>query len=225
MKKILFSLLALTSLSAHAAIFDAADYLEPNHHAVGIFGEALLSNPTSSGMEGRFRAGISDGFNATGLIGFGSGNRGFRLGGEASYNLIPDTHNAVGVTGLAGIQYLHRLGYGSVQTKLAPLVNLKIDGLEGNPASIYFGLPLYFEIHQSTVTTSSQLAVGGNFDLSHHKDWYMITEGGISMSKSESYILLGFGLRFGSRFELPARDKNHNSSDADKEYRSEDFQK
>ncbi len=223
----LLSLLFCSSIT-HAAVFDAADYLAPGNQALGVFGEALLSDPSSQGVEARYRMGISDDLNAAGIIGTGSDNRQFRLGAEAVYNLLPDVDHQFGLSGLGSALILKRQSYTAFQLRVGPMVNKTLTGFEMFPANIYVAIPFYFEFHGSTITTGSQLVLGTAWDLSDRKDWYAVTEGGVQLANSESYILLGFGIRFGAsstRTSHKRYNQTKDSTEDDREYKSEDFQK
>lgn len=231
----LFALLlsTLLSLTARAAVFDSADILGPQSAAISGFGELLLSDPTSEGVEGRARFGLSDEWNVAGIVGTGSKNKKFRLGGEAVFNVLPDFEGQLGFSALGSVIYLNR-GTGGLQFRVAPLVHKRFDGFNGLPIVTYAALPFYLEARSGSYTTGSQLALGGVFDLTPTNRYYAVGEGGIKLSRSESYILVGFGLRLGElRFER--REKGRGAGKGgkgradgevpgDREYRDEDFQ-
>ncbi|MGZ3710835.1 MAG: hypothetical protein ACXVBE_03725, partial [Bdellovibrionota bacterium] len=93
--------------------------------------------------------------------------------------------------------------------------------------------PFYLEARSGTYTSGSQLVLGSTFDVSEGKRFYVTGEGGIRLAKSESYVLLGFGMRLGElRFDRkergegkePERKERKGTNKGEKEYRDEDFQ-
>lgn len=223
-------LLALASLPAHAAVFDAADFLPERSAAISGFGELLLSDPSSEGVEGRARFGLTDSWNASGIIGTGSKNKGFRLGGEVLYSLIPDWDGQFGISGLASAVYINR-GSGGVQFRVAPVLSKRLNGWNGLPAQVYATIPFYLEARGGNYTSGSQLVLGSTFDVSNASRYYVNGEAGIRLAKAESYVLLGFGIRLGElRFDRKERkggkEPSHRerSGSGEKEYRDEDFE-
>jgi hypothetical protein len=233
-------LLALAALPAQAAVFDASDILPEKSAAISGFGELLLSDPSSEGIEGRARFGLSDAWNATGIIGTGSKNKGFRLGGELIYNMIPDWEGQFGISGMASATYINR-GTGGVLFRFAPMVHKRFTGWNALPALVYASLPFSLEARSGTYTSGSQFVVGSLFDISEAKRFYVGGEGGIRLAKAESYVLLGFGIRLGEmRFDRKERSgqdaehkerttgqdperKERKTGKGEKEYSDEDF--
>lgn len=222
MRKFFFFVLAmLLSARAQAAVIDSSEFLREGHHAMSAIGELILNDPTSEGIEARYRAGFSPEWNLAGIVGTGSKNRKFRLGAEGVYNVIPDADGQFNFSAAGMVQYLRRQSYGSLQLRVTPIASKKFEGLSGMPVLVYVSLPITFEIHQSTIETQSQLAFGGLFDISEPGKWYGISEAGIRLAKAESYVALGVGYRFGEggltidRFRKPEKSND--------EYRTEDF--
>lgn len=222
--KILALLTLLIPTTSPAAIFDAADILQEKSGAVGVFGEILLSDPTSEGAEVRARYGLSDDLNLAAILGVGSKGKQFRIGGEAVYNFIPDWEGQLGLSALLSGIYLERFSSGGVQLRIGPMVHKKFEGFGINPAIVYFGLPLYFEGRSGRYTTGAQAVLGGLFDIAEQGRFYASAEAGVKLGKSDSYILAGVGVRFGElRFYKRERGSRGGSSGGEKEYRDADF--
>jgi hypothetical protein len=224
MRIFILSLALLLPGISHASIFDSADFLPANGTTLGAFGELILNNPAGEGIEARARHGWTDDLNVGAIFGTGSKNRKFRFGGEASYNFIPDYDGQFGLTALATAMYLRRENSGGIQIRVAPLVHKKVDGWNKLPVTLYLSLPYYFEARSGSFTTAMQLVFGSIFDINEKGQSYIVGEGGLQLNRSESYVLLGGGFRFG---EIKLRKKFRDSgdeSDKDREYKSEDFQ-
>jgi hypothetical protein len=235
MRKSLFVLLTVCFLAspAQAAIFDAADILPRNAGAVGAMGEILLSDPTSEGVEAHGRYGLSDDLNLGAILGTGSKNKRFRLGGEAIYNLLPDWQGQVGVSFLGSVLYLNRPTGGGLQMRVGPMVHKRITSWSAHPATFYVALPFYLEANHGTYYSATQLVLGSDFDLTEGGHYYGTGEAGIRLNRADSYVLLGFGIRLGDlKFnrrerapddqDLPSQPKRAAS---EREYSDEDFKK
>lgn len=227
----------LLPLSAQAAVFDAGDILPKNAGAISGFGEILLSDPTSEGIEARGRYGLNEDWNVGAMIGTGTKEKNFRMGGEAIYTLLPDWEGQVGLSFLGDAVYLRRYETGGLQMRVGPLLHKRITGWGGLPADLHTGLFWQIEARQDHLTSGTQIELGSNFDLSEAGRYYMGAELGIKLAKTDSYILVGFGMRLGDLAfhpkekhdeALPAqpkrgRGKGNNSKSDD--YTDEDFKK
>lgn len=199
MWKYLFASLLFAPTLSQAAVFDSADILPHNSGAAGVFGEILISDPTSEGVELQGRYGLNDDWNVKGIMGFGSKTKRFRLGGEAVYNIIPDWEGQLGFSALGSVTYINRgefLG-GGLQLRVAPMVHKKITTWADLPATLYAALPFYFEGRGGKYNTGSQFVLGSLWDLSDTSRTYLSTEVGVRLAKAESYLLVGFGVRIG----------------------------
>lgn len=205
--------------------------MPPKSTSIGGFGEFILNDPTSEGVEAHVRYGFSDELNAAGIVGTGSTNKGFRLGGELVYNFFPDADGQFGVSAIGSMVYLKRLGNGGVQSRLAPMIHKKL-GVGGYETTLYLAVPFYFEARSGTSTSGSQVAFGSLFDISRGSRTYLATELGLNINKSESYLLLGIGFRYGELkwgdsdlFQKREPRKAKKNEEDEKEYRTEDFDK
>lgn len=197
MKTILSIAAFLLATQAQAAIFDAADILPRNSGAVGGFGELLLSDPTSEGVEARGRYGLNDDWNVGVSLGGGSKSKKFRFGGEGVYNLLPDWDGQIGLSFIATAIYLRRMDGGGLQSRIGPMVHKRITAWSGYPANIYLALPWYQEVRGSTFSSGTQLVLGTVFDIAEGGRYYADAEVGIKLAKTDSYLVLGMGVRLG----------------------------
>jgi hypothetical protein len=228
MKKLVLILAAFTlllPLASRASIFDAPDILQENSGALGAFGELLLSDPTSEGIEVHGRYGLSDDLNVAAILGTGSKGKKLRFGGEAVLNFIPDYEGQLGLSALGTALYLDRLNTGGLQMRVGLMAHKKFRGFGLNPAIVYFAIPFYLEGRKGNYTTGSQLVLGSLLDLTDTGRYYMDAEAGVKLGKSDSYILAGVGVRFGElKFEKRTRGTPSNPQNrGDRDYRDEDF--
>lgn len=226
--KILVLLSVLLPSLAQAAIFDAPDILPENSAALSGFGEILLSDPTSEGLEARGRYGLSPDITVAGILGTGTDGKKLRFGGEAVYSFIPDWEGQFGLSGLVGLEYLKRYSSGGAQFRVGLMGHKKVDGWDGHPTTIFLAIPFQLEARDSSVRSGSQIVLGSIVDFSDR--FYVGGEGGVKIGNADSYVLLGAGVRFGEmRFERKTSSVRRREPSSTKrapqeeEYREEDF--
>lgn len=225
MKTLIALATLLLPLTTHAALFDAADILPENSGAVGAFGELLLSDPTSEGLEARGRYGLSDDWNVAAILGTGSKGKQFRFGGEAVYSILPDWEGQVGLSAIGSALYIERFNSGGVQLRVGVMGHKKVNGWAGLPATIYLGLPFYFEGRRGTYNTGAQIVFGSLMDLNETSRYYLGAEGGVKVGNSDSYILLGLGMRFGDlKFAKREKGPTATKKPGEREYKDADFE-
>lgn len=223
MKILILLNLLLLPLSSRASLFDSADILPKNASAMGAFGELILNDPSSEGIEARARYGLSEEWNLGAILGTGGTNKQMRLGAEAVYNILPDWEGQIGLSIVGSTIYLRRSGTGGMQFRLVPMGHKKVSAWNGLPAVIYLGVPFHLEGRGSTFHSGSQLVFGSIMDMNSGGRFYLGAEAGLKLARSESYVLLGAGYRLGEmRFEK-RRKSNSRGQQNEEEYRDEDF--
>jgi hypothetical protein len=206
MWKLLFAAFAFSPTLSHAAFFDVADILPQNSAAIGVLGEIGLSDPTSEGIEFRGRYGLTPDWNLGATVGFGTKNKQFRLAGEAVYNILPDYEGQVGFSVLGSLTFLNRYGRGGIQFRVGPMIHKRITAFNDLNATLYLGLPFYFEARSGSYTSASQIVFGSLWDINADQRVYVSTEAGIRLARADSYIMAGVGYRFGElRFNKRAK--------------------
>jgi hypothetical protein len=223
--KTLYLLTLFLPLVAQASLFDASDILPRNSGAISTFGEMILNDPTSEGIEARGRYGLSSEWNVGAIIGTGSDGKKTRIGAEMVYSILPDWEGQVGLSALGGATIINRYGSAGLLMRASIMAHKKVTGWGGLPASVYLGLPFMIEARKGNYSTGWQLVLGSLFDVEDSGRFYMGLEGGISLNKAESYVLLGVGLRLGDlRFERKRSSSSPSSKKEEDEYREEDFE-
>ncbi len=223
--------LSISPQLTHAAIFDAADILQPQKNSVGVLAEAVLNNPSSTGAELRLKHGFNEEVNVSAILGTGSENRRTRFGALGTFNFFPDTDGQPGISLLAGGLYLKRASYGALQLSIGPIVHKSVQSFHEYPMNLYVALPWTLEFHSGSYNTALQLVLGDNFEISSGRNWLFNTEAGFSLSRSETYVALGISYRFGSFSALipgstsKSKANTTGSDDDGEELRSEDFNK
>lgn len=190
--------MAVGAAEAEAALFDAAEYLQPGKFSLGINGDLLLNNPTGEAAEARLKTGINEMVNIQGVVGAGSRNRKFRAGAISNVNFFADSPGSLGITLLVGVGYVKRAAYSGLQILTGPLVHHTFKGWDNKPLNIFLGIPFTMELHGGSYTTGSQLAFGALWDMGNSGTWFLHSEAALSLRRSESYVSLGAGMRLGA---------------------------
>ena len=240
-------LIAAPSAITHAAIFDSADFLKQDDHSAGAFGDIVLNNPSGEGLEARYKWAPEDYLNLQGILGMGSDTRKFTVGGQVNYNFLPDIGNQPGVSVIGRATLLKRRLSGNKKTGIrfttGPMVHKEFTGLNGLPLILYTAVPWSLTLQSGSYVASSQIVLGALTDITKNHSWFVASEAGLTLSKGESFIMIGAGMRFtpyeqGPRQPArPDRPKNQRSSQPkqpsgpaeseqnnDEEFRTEDFQ-
>ncbi len=90
----------LSQLSPHAAwagFFTMPHFVSQDQFTVGLEPEVVFNQGGSLGMNLRYTRGISESSNLTGIFGTGSGTKGLRIGGAATFDVFPDAGKQPGV--------------------------------------------------------------------------------------------------------------------------------
>ena len=222
---------SLTTSTAQATIFDAADLLPPNSGAISGMGEILLTDPTSEGVEAHGRYGLNEDWNLGAIVGTGTKEKNFRFGGQGIFNLLPDWNQQLGLSFLGTTLYLLRGDSGGMQFQLGPVFHKRVSGWSGMPANLHAGFLWQLEARSDHLTSGSQLVVGSDFDVGSASRYYMSAEFGLRLAKADSYILLGFGARLGDLEFSPRNERRERDlpkktkRPKERDYTDEDFGK
>ncbi len=82
---------------AQAGFFTMPHYIPQDQYTLGLEPEVMFDRGGSFGMNLRYTHGMSESSNLTGILGTGSGARGFRLGGAMTFDVFPDAGKQPGV--------------------------------------------------------------------------------------------------------------------------------
>lgn len=182
---------------ARAGSFDLYRFVNPGSWAVGVEPEFILTHGAGFGGNLKFTYGATELNNLTGIIGTGGGDHKFRVGGNFTFDIIPDIDKQPGIgialqaiyyriavpmatSGVAAqtvaqleltaIPYLHKAFKTAAGTEFEPFVTFPV-GLSLNGGQ-YLGL--------------TSLAVGSMFKSSEH--FRYVVELGIAINHTDSYI-------------------------------------
>jgi hypothetical protein len=146
--------------------------------------EILFSGGANVGANLRYTQGISDGSNLMGLIGTGTGSRGFRAGGAMTFDVFPDTERQPGLgLALQGI-FVQLPAAGSFEATVIPYIHKSFSG--STPVEPFVAVPVGLSLSQGTYQSISTLAFGVLFE--HNQHFRSVLELGIGMSNTSTYF-------------------------------------
>lgn len=221
MHKIIVLLLAMFVVfinQAEAAVqFDLPEYAPGGQYSTGALGEVLVSDPTSEGIEARFKYGIYDWMNIQGVMGIGSDYRQFRAGAQGTIRVFRESGYLPSVSFQFSPYYIERGDgptltdeegnefvdtNGKIQINAGVFVH-RYFGLAGFPVNTYLSVPLAIELIDGRYKTGYQAILGSVFTLRHNKNYFVTGEFGLGLANMETYVAIGGGRRFGGTGHVP----------------------
>ncbi len=181
-----------TSTLAQAGVFSTPHFVPQDNYALGLEPEVLLSSGGGLGINLRYTHGISDSTNLTGIFGTGSGSRGVRFGGLASFDLFPDVEKQPGI-GVAvqalliqlpkalafeatGVPYIH---------KSFPVVKAAaLHAIEP-----FLAIPIGVQLSEGNYQLLTSLSLGALFEHSAH--FRSVFEVGVGLASASGTTLSG----------------------------------
>src|SRR5205085_819364 len=106
-----------------AGIFNTPHFTPNGEFALGLEPEVVLTSGAGVGLNARFTLGVTDLDNASIILGWGSGPRQFRGGGNFTFDFFPDIEGQPGI-GLATQAIYYRLpSTGVLELTLIPYIH------------------------------------------------------------------------------------------------------
>ncbi len=191
-KKSLLTVIAIITLCTyedllHASVFDLPAFLPPGEFSLGLEPEIITSNPSGAGVNLKPRIGTTSFLNWQGIIGTGSGDRGFRLGATADFDWFPDVDHQPGIATPFTLLYNQLGGDNVISYYFSPLVYKSFKG-EAAEYIPFISVPFGWTIRNSRNTNFSQFVMGSMFKSPGMQYFRFSVEAGFNMNKSYSYI-------------------------------------
>jgi hypothetical protein len=193
---VLFTLASATgfSRSAQAGVFNLPQFVEFQSWAVGMEPEVTLTSGGGFATNFKFTYGITPLNNIQAIVGFGSGARGFRVGGAYTFDFIPDLEGQIGFgVYLQGVYYKLRGAVSSTEVTLTPYIHNAFETSSGTSFDPYIALPVGIDFILGTYNTIAQLVLGSYFPTSQHFGFN--AELGLNLNQTDSYIAVGVTYR------------------------------
>ncbi len=173
---------------AYAGIFQTPSFLAPQQFSIGVEPEVLFTQGGSTGINLRSTYGLSEWSNLAAVLGTGSGNRQFRVGGLWICDIFPDTSEqpglGVAIQGL--IIQLPQKKWGT-EFLVTPYLHKTFSSPgKGLPIEPFFAIPIGLSLSQGAYQELITLSFGALFQ--HNEHFKSVIELGVSVSHTSSYM-------------------------------------
>ena len=178
----------------HAGVFGIPHFVTPGNSALGLEPEFTMSNGAGIGIDLKYTYGLSELNNVTAILGTGTGPRQFRAGGNFTFDIFPDIPGQPGI-GIATQGVYYRLSqHGQFEVTGIPYIHKSFinEHKDGGKDDIepFLAVPFGWAFYNGTYQSICQVAVGALFKAS--EKFHYVTELGIAVNNSDSYISGGF---------------------------------
>lgn len=179
--------LASASPAYAVGVFNIPHFVAPGQFALGLEPEAITSGGSGFGVNAVFTQGISDSTDVSAIVGSGTGDRRFRVGGNLVDDIIPDVEGQPGF-GIAGqAVYYDMMDAGRLELTGIPYLhkNLVLDQ-NNDQVDPFLALPTGFAFSSGRYQVISNVAVGASFQNVDHLRY--IFEIGVNLNHSDDYF-------------------------------------
>lgn len=186
---VLASLVLVPLISqSEAGVFNMPHFVEPGKNALGFEPEVTLTNGGGVAGNIRYTQGVTDLNNLNLILGTGTGERKFRVGGNFTFDFIPDVGDQPGM-GIAaqGIYYRYDGNYGQLETAAIPYIHKTFHNRSGDTVEPFLAVPFGPAFRSGKYHWQAQMALGALFKPKTSALSF-IGEVGVNLSKTESTI-------------------------------------
>ena len=179
---------------ACAGVFNLTQFVDYQSWAIGMEPEVTITAGGGFATNFKFTYGIAPLSNFQAGVGFGTGARGFRIGGTYTFDFIPDIKGQIGA-GIAIQGYYYKLAGSSGQTETTaiPYIHNIFKTKGGTSFDPYIALPLGLAFFDGTYRSIMQLVMGSYFPTSDHFGFN--AEFGVTLKDTDSYLAGGVTYR------------------------------
>ena len=183
---IVFAMVALSwAPQAQAGVFNLYHFLSPGAFGIGLEPELNMTGGASIGANIKYTQGLTDINNFTAIIGTGGGNRGFRFGGNFTFDIFPDVDKQPGIGIAAQAIYYRAGGVGLLELTGIPYVH-KTFLSTGNEIDPFLAIPIGYGFADGKYQALSSIAVGSRFKGNEFIHYFF--ELGFPINNANSYI-------------------------------------
>lgn len=199
-KRILSSVVILLGLLfshrsfAFFSVMDTGDALEKGQIRATFEPQFVFTRSTGANLVGRVQSYIAEDMDAEALIGFGS-SIDFMAGGFIKWSPIPDVDKQPAIAGKLGLVYDRYGGEPEVSIRFYPIVSKKFDTKYGF-FTPYGSVPLALETRKGKATGTAHIAAGTQYQTLNWKNVQFMSEIGLDLKDSYSYLSLGLLIYF-----------------------------
>lgn len=180
------SLLGLGAPLAQAGVFDIPHFLEPGNFSLGLEPDLIMTPSAGVGLNFKYKQGVTQWMNVEGIVGTGGGPKHFRIGGNASFDFIPDVDKQPGIGIAAQALYVSLPTTGSMELTGIPYIHKSFPNGAGTAVDPFFSLPIGFQFSGGQYQTMVTAVVGTIFKKSENLSFS--AEFGIDVDHANTYI-------------------------------------
>jgi len=173
---------------SQAGVFNLPHFVEPGKNAVGFEPEVVLTNGGGLAANVRYTQGVTELNNFHAILGTGTGQRKFRIGGALTFDFFPDVDDQPGI-GIAtqAIYYRYKAGFGQLEVTAIPYLHKAFSNGQGNQVEPFLAVPIGPAFVSSKYHWQTQVVLGAFFRQDNAHIQY-VGEVGVNVNKTESYI-------------------------------------
>ncbi len=178
--------MACATVTAHAGVFNIAQFVEPGLFAIGIEPEVIVTNGAGVGATVKYTHGLNDLLNLQGLVGMGAGPRNFRVGANLIFDFFPDIDNQPGMGIAVQGLFVTMPGYlFQVEISGSPYIHkaFTVNGTELNP---FLAVPMGMSFSGGRYQFQGTAALGAMFKPV--ESFRFTVEVGLGWLHTESYV-------------------------------------
>jgi hypothetical protein len=208
------SALSLTTMGAFAfqsqgfaGVFNLPHFVMPGDFAIGLEPEFIMTGGAALGVNLKYTHGLSELSNLTGIIGTGGGGRQFRVGGNFTLDIFPDTGPDAGDQPGIGVAFqglfwqyqspiqstpglvVSTQGASALEVTAIPYLHKSLSVEQGD-FEPFVALPIGVALSQGSYQTLASAVIGSLFK--HNDHFRTVLEFGVSISNSPTYVSGGF---------------------------------
>jgi hypothetical protein len=171
---------------AQAGVFNIPHFVDPGNFAVGLEPEFTMSPSAGLGFNAKFTQGLNDLMNFQGIIGTGGGPRRFRIGGNITWDFVPDLEGQPGI-GLSTQAIYYRVpDTGRLEVTAIPYIHKNFPQGEVEGIDPFFAFPIGFAFMDGEYKTISTAVVGAIWKKTEHVSF--TTELGVNVNNAATYL-------------------------------------
>jgi hypothetical protein len=181
----------MTASLAQAGVFTLPHFVTTNRFSLGVEPELILTSGAGAGVNAKFTYGLNDLTNVTAILGTGGGPRGFRAGGNATFDFFPDLEGQPGIGVAVQGLYLRipngipNDSSGAAEITAIPYIHKAVPSKVGE-VEPYLAVPFGMVLTGGNYTGVVSAVVGSMFKAHEHVRYDL--EVGVAIAHAESYV-------------------------------------
>jgi hypothetical protein len=189
------SLLALATLilvsqpaSAYFTTLDTGEVIQPQHYRAMIMPQLIFDEFEGTNVLAAFDTGISEDQQIRGFLGIGEID--FQIGANYKWIPFPDVEGQPAIGLIGGIQWMKIADRNALSLRIGPIVSKKVETEVGD-FTPYASLPLGLTDYANSTFVPVQFNAGTEWRTLQFDQLTFMTELGLNITKSFSYLAIG----------------------------------